>query len=278
MKTLGYYNGVIDEADKLQIPFSDRACFFGDGVYDATFTLNYKPLALGRHIERFFKSAKLLNLNLDISAQQLKDTILSLIPRLSCDELLIYWQATRGTEVRSHSFGGDMKANLWILIKPQKLFDPRVKFRVITKPDNRFSLCNIKTLNLVPNVLAFNEAESKKCDEVIFVRNGLITECSHSNVHILKDGCFFTPPANEHILAGVTRAITMEACKSLGIPVFETPFNLQNLMEADEIIITSAGKLVVSVCEIDQKPVGGKAQRVLECIQDEVRRMILTME
>ena len=105
MKTLGYYNGKYDEIDKIMIPMSDRSHWFGDGVYDATCARNYKIMAIDEHVDRFFNSARLLNINLGFTKEYLKDLLNELVQKLDDDELFVYWQATRGGNgLRSHNY------------------------------------------------------------------------------------------------------------------------------------------------------------------------------
>jgi D-alanine transaminase len=157
---------------------------------------------------------------------------------------------------------------MWIVLKPAKIKDVTKKLKVITAEDTRFLHCNIKTLNLLPSVMASQKAESAGCDETILHRAGRVTECAHSNVSILKDGKFVTAPTDHLILPGITRAHIIRACKKLLVPVDETPFSLDEIFSADEVIISSAGQLCVGTSHIDGKPVGGKASELLKKIQD----------
>jgi D-alanine transaminase len=130
--------------------------------------------------------------------------------------------------------------------------------KVIILEDNRFFICHVKTLNLIPAVMANEHARIAGCEEAIFHRDGRVTECAHSNVHIIKNGVFHTAPKDNLILPGITRAHLLKVCARLGIPTDETPFQLEDLFTADEIIISSAGTLCPPVSHIDGKPVGGK--------------------
>ncbi|MDR1940268.1 MAG: D-amino acid aminotransferase [Clostridiales bacterium] len=268
MKNLGYYNGRYDELEKMTIPFNDRVCFFGDGVYDATYSANYKIYALDDHIDRFFNSAGLLDINLPVTKQEMKDLLKDMVKKVETGDLFVYWQATRGTQVRNHSFDPKIKANIWIVLKPAKIKDVTKKLKVITAEDTRFLHCNIKTLNLLPSVMASQRAESIGCDETILHRGGRVTECAHSNISIIKDGKFITAPTDRLILPGITRMHIIRVCKKLCIPVDETPFNVADLFSADEVIISSAGQLCIGASEVDGKPVGGKAPELLKRIQD----------
>ncbi len=271
MNNLGYYNGKFDEIENMSIPMSDRACFFGDGVYDASYSKNYKIFALDEHIDRFFMSADLLQITLPFSKKTLNNILYHLLKKMDTDENFVYFQATRGNSpIREHVFPKPCKANIWINIFHKQICDVYKKVQVITMEDTRFFHCNIKTLNLIPSVIASQKAKEKNCDEVIFHRNGRITECAHSNVHILKNGFFITAPLDNLILPGIARKHLIKACKKLKIPVYEKAYNIEQLLTADEIIISSAGQLCTSVEKIDGKLVGNKAPILLKALQDEV--------
>ena len=268
MKTLGYYNGKIDELEQMSVPMLDRACYFGDGVYDVAYSRNYHIYALEEHIERFFHSAELLRIAPPMTKDALTALVNDLIERLDTGDLWVYFQLSRGTGLRSHAFLKDNKSNLWIMMKPAKIRDTYQPMRCITMDDTRFYHCNIKTLNLIPNVLATQATAEAGVDECILHRNGTVTECAHSNISILKDGKLITHPANELILAGTGRAHLMAECRRQSIPTEERPYTLDDLMEADEVLITSASALCIRVTEVNGKTVGGKAPDTVKALQD----------
>ncbi len=273
MKSLGYYNGRYDEIENMQIPMWDRAGFFGDGVYDATYSRNYRIFNLQQHVDRFYRSAKLLEIDVPHSKQELMAILTELVQKMDTGNNFVYWQVTRGSGIRNHVFpeSGE-KGNMWITITPKDIVDTFKKVKLITMEDTRFFHCNIKTVNLIPAVMASQRAKEKGCDEVVFHRNGRVTECAHSNVHIIKDGAFITAPTDNLILAGIARSNLIKACEKLGVPVYERAYTLEELMEADEILISSAGSLGLAATEIDGKGVGGRAQDILLKIQTEVHR------
>lgn len=259
MKTLGYYNGKYDEIDKIMIPMSDRSHWFGDGVYDATCARNYKIMAIDEHIDRFFNSARLLNINLGFTKEYLKDLLNELVQKLDDDELFVYWQATRGGNgLRSHNYDKEQKANLWITICPEEITDKDKEYKLTSMEDTRFLHCNIKTLNLIPSVVAYQHAKENNCDETVFHRGDIVTECAHSNVHIIKDKKFITHPADEYILPGIARVHLLKACKALNIEVEERPFTVDELINADEVIVSSSGDLCIRATEFEGKTVGKK--------------------
>ena len=268
MKTLGYYNGKIDELDKICVPMLDRACYFGDGVYDVTFCRNYKAYQLREHVERIFQSAALLKIYPEITPDELCDLIQTLIKKLDSDELWVYFQFSRGTDFRNHAFPEKATPNLWIMLKPAKIKDTYRQLRVITRKDTRALHCNIKSLNLLPSVLATEACVEAGVDECILHRDGIVTECAHSNVSILKNGTLITHPANEFILAGTGRAHLMSACRHFEIPVLERPYTLEELKDADEVILTSASALCMRIVEVDGVSVGQKAPHTLKTLQD----------
>ena len=273
MKNLGYYNGKFDELENMTIPMGDRVCYFGDGVYDATYSRNYNIFALEEHIDRLYNSAALLRMEIAQTKEEMAAILKEMVAKMDTGDNFVYWQVTRGTGVRNHLFPTDgSKANLWINIFPKGLVDVYKKIRLITKEDTRFFHCNIKTLNLIPAVMASQEAKEKGCDETVLHRNGRVTECAHSNVHIIKNGTFITAPTDNLILPGIARAHLIKACRKLGIGVEETPFTVEEMMEADEIIVSSSGSLCLAANEIDGKAVGGKAPEILKALQDEVLR------
>jgi D-alanine transaminase len=264
MKTLGYYNGRIGEIDEMMVPMGDRACYFGDGVYDATYSINDVIFALDDHIDRFYNSAGLLEIKMTIDKGALKALLQDLVKKVDCKTgVMVYWQVSRGTALRAHVFP-DAPSNLWVMIRELEMQNNFRPFKVITVEDTRFLHCNIKTLNLIPSVVANEKAKRAGCDEAIFHRSGRVTECAHSNVHIIKNGIFRTCPTDNLILAGVARGHLAKLAQGLGIPVDMSPFTLNDLFDADEVIISSSGALCVPVSHIDGKPAGGKAPHLLD--------------
>lgn len=272
MKNLGYYNGKFGEIEEMSIPMNDRVCFFGDGVYDATYSRNYKIFTLDEHVDRLYNSASLLGMNIAESKDEMKSILNEMVSKMDTGENFVYWQVTRGSGLRNHVFPENAKTNLWITISHRDIVDTYKKVKLITMEDTRFLHCNIKTLNLIPSVIASEKAKQAGCDETVFHRGDRVTECAHSNVHIIKDGVFITAPTDNLILPGIARAHLIKACRKLGIPVSETPFTVAELMDADEIIISSAGSLCLAAEEIDGKKAGGRAPEILKKLQDEVLR------
>ncbi len=267
MTALGYYNGEYGALEEMKIPMNDRASYFGDGVYDAGPCRNYNIFAVDEHIDRFFRNAARLEIEMPVTKNGLRELLDELVLKLDDGEQFVYYQVTRGTGIRNHVFT-EGPGNLWITLTPQKLSDGREPLRLITKEDTRFFHCDIKTLNLIPSVMASEHARRAGCQEAVFVRpGGRVTECAHSNVHIIKDGELYTAPPDELILPGIARAHLLNMCRKLGVPVHETPFDYSELMEADEVLVTSSSNLCRFADEIDGRPVGGRAPGLLELLR-----------
>lgn len=270
MKNLAYYNGKVCEIEEMLIPMSDRVCFFGDGVYDVTYSRNYKLFAADEHIDRLFNSAKLLDIKIKQTKAELKSILEEMVMKMETGDNFVYFQATRGSGERNHTYPNEMTANLWINIFHKKIGDVYRRVKLITLEDTRFLHCNIKTLNLIPAVMASQKAKAAGCEEAVLHRGDRVTECAHSNVHIIKDNSLITAPTDNLILPGIARAHIIKSCKKLNIPVIERAFTLDELMNADEVIISASGQLCIAANEIDGKEVGGKAPKILKTIQDDV--------
>lgn len=267
---LGYYNGTYGELSEIMIPMNDRASFFGDGVYDATIARNGVIHDLDKHIDRIYRSASLLQIKISMSKDEMRDILNNLITKVSFETTMVYFQVTRGTAKRNHAFP-DVPSNFWVTLTDYGTRDPFQSIDVITYPDKRFEYCNIKTLNLIPSVLASQAAKEANVQESIFLRPGnIVTECAHSNISIIKDGKFITHPADEFILPGIGRQNLIDKCQELYIPVIERTYTLDELLDADEIIVSASGTFCIGVNHVDGKPVGGKNPDILRLLQEEL--------
>jgi len=273
MKNIGYYNGKTGPLDEMMVPMNDRACYFGDGVYDATAAIHHVPMHFDDHIDRIYTSAKLIDIDIPMERDEMKKMLLGLIEQVEGEELFVYWQVTRGVGMRNHPYSGvDGKPSIWAFVKPMKMRDPFISYRCITHEDTRFLHCNIKTINLLPAVMANQRAMEADCEEAILHRGDRVTECSHSNVHIIKNGVLRTAPCDNLILPGIVRRHILRICSDLNIPVVEEPFTVREMMEADEVFFSSSSALCARIHEIDGRPVGMKDEKTFAAIRDEYQR------
>ena len=268
-KNVGYYNGEMGPLEEMKVPMGDRALYFGDGIYEATCVANRVPFALDDHLDRMYNSLRLL----EIPFRRDRDWVRGELQRVidAAEDAPVpplYWQLSRGNCPRSHpSPPKEVEPALMITIRPHQMKSMDRPYRRISLEDNRFKLCNIKTLNLIPSVLANQRAVERGCDEAVLHRGTRVTECAHSNISILKDGVFRTAPTDELILPGITRKHLLALAREHGIPVEETPFSMVELMNADEAIVTSSSALCMRVESIDGIPVGGRDQERLKLLQ-----------
>ena len=268
MENLGYYNGEIGLIDEIKVSINDRGCYFGDGVYEASCGKNHIPFLLDEHIDRCYRSAKMLDIAIAMSKAEMKSLLLELVRMVDSPDILLYWQLTRGTGARTHAYSSIKTGpNLWVTVKPAFMKDMYKTYKLITMPDIRFAMCHIKTLNLLPNIMASQQAEQAGCDEAVFHREGIVTECSHSNIHIIENGVLRTAPLSNLILPGITRAALLKIAGEQGIQIRETAFTINEMIDADEVIYTSASAPFSVVSDIDGKPVGGKASGILNVLR-----------
>ncbi len=268
MENLGYYNGKYDMIENMQIPMLDRVCWFGDGIYDATYSHNHIIFDLNAHLDRFYNSARILDINIPIARNELAELLNELVLKVDDGDQFVYMQVTRGSGLREHVYENDLKGNLWITLTPSKISDTYKPIDVITFEDKRFYYCNCKTLNLIPSCLAATQASRKNCSEAIFVRDGIVTECAHSNISIFKNDTVITHQLDDKILPGTARLRLLNFAKKLGYKTEERDYSLEELMGADEIVIHSTGSFCIPVKTVDGIKVGGKAPGMLKSLQD----------
>lgn len=270
MEDVGFYNGEYGRIMDLKCSIMDRGMYFGDGCYDATYVCNNVILFLEDHLNRFYNSCRLLEIPFQYSREELTEILYNIVEKYDFSEGMIYWQTTRGTDFRNHVFPDfeQVKPNLMAYIRPFEMRPIDKTYKVITLEDTRFLHCNIKTLNLIPSVIANQRAREAGCDEAIFHRGDIVTECAHSNVMIIDKGVLKIHPYDNLILPGIASIHLMNLARANGIPAAEEEFTLDTLMNAEEVLITSSGSLGNRVISVDGKPVGGKNPELLKKLQD----------
>ena len=266
MRDLAYYNGKITAIDDMMIPANDRGFYFGDGIYEAAMVFDHKIFALQDHLDRMFNSAAMLRIELPYTKEEVGALLTDLVQKLESSCQFLYWQATRGTSPRNHLFPGEgVSSNLYVYSKPWNGVQMSDEYRLISIPDTRFYHCNIK----IPNVMAAQQASEAGCNETVFVRDGYVTECSHSNISMVKDGVFITHPLDNLILPGTERKHIIRWCVELGIPVEERAFTLEELYTADEILVTSTSHPSMRAMELNKRAVGMKNPELIQKLRDQ---------
>ncbi len=265
-----YYNGKYAPTEEIAVPLTDRALYFGDGIYDAAIGRGGRIFLLSEHIDRLLGNAPKLSIPLSLTRAELESILFETVNRSGLECYFVYFQLTRNGGKRSHIANNDFGSNLLVTVSSMPPPKARQSLKLVTYEDKRFEYCNIKTLNLIPSVLAASYADECGCDEAIFHRGKTVTECAHSNISVIKDNTLITHPADNHILPGITRKHLISAAKKLGISVIERPFTLDELFDCDEAVVTSTSKLISGVSFINGKAVGGHDNKSLKLLAEEL--------
>lgn len=251
-------NDAIECRENVSIDIEDRGYQFGDGVYEVVRIYEGEVYELDGHVERFFRSAKEIDLTISYTIDELKEKIKKLIVENNLLDGGVYFQVTRGVSPRKHHYDRTVKSHL----VAYPLYFTRQKEKqvsgvtAITVDDLRWLRCDIKSLNLLYNVMMKQKAQDNKAFESIFVRDGIVTEGTSTNVFIVKDGVYKTHPVNNMILNGITRQRILSLLKENNLSVEEVEFTKAELFEADEVFITSTTSEIMPVFEIDSKVIG----------------------
>jgi D-alanine transaminase len=219
----------------------DRGTYFGDGVYEVLRSYNGKIFAFEDHLTRFADSLAAIEIT-GVDIKQIRSRILKAFDAASLANAKIYFHITRGSALRSHTYDADLKPNF---------------IAVSTYPDWRWKRCDIKSLNLLPNVLARVDAAKKGCEEAIFVDDtGLITEGAGSAFFAIFKKTLQTTPLTANILPSITRAFVIKAAANSSLEVVEKSLTPQQAASADELFIAVTTKDIVPVVKFDNKIIG----------------------
>ncbi|HEX6313423.1 MAG TPA: D-amino acid aminotransferase [Gemmatimonadaceae bacterium] len=256
-----YLNGQFLPREQARLSVDDRGFFFGDGVYEVTRVVRGQLFEWERHAKRLARGLRELRIDAGLDM----DTIRSLQERLIRENELfegqgtVYLQITRGAAPRTHHFPPKGTPPTVFLsagpfVPPSELRTRGVS--VMTYPDYRWSRCDLKTVNLLPAVMAKQFAADNDAFESIFVRDAAYTEGSHTNVFFVIGGEVRTYPNSNYVLPGVTRDVVVELANASGIPVSETPVFVHETGQFEECFLTGTTSDVMPVVAIDGKPVG----------------------
>ena len=263
MSRIAYVDGRYVPHRAAAISVDDRGFLFGDGVYEVVEIHRGALIEERRHLARLMRSLTELRLRTPISPAALKIVIREIVARNRIGDGLVYIQVTRGTARRDHAFpADDVTPGLFVAARP---IDPRVNaaraqtgVSVISLRDERWSRPDIKSLQLLPNVLAKQLAREGGHFEAWLVDGqGFVTEGASTNAWIVTaDGRLATRQTDTAILAGVTRATLIDVAADLGLALEERPFALAEAFAASEAFLSSATTIVLPVVEIDGRAIG----------------------
>ncbi|MGC8489749.1 MAG: aminotransferase class IV, partial [Clostridia bacterium] len=253
-----FLNGrFVDEKDAV-ISFDDRGFLFADAVYEVIHLYDGVPYRLKPHLDRLERS---------LEGAMLPPVDLGMITRVIFDlagqegrevaDTIIYIEITRGAAPRNHMFPGpEVTPTILLWCRPAP---PPAEERLsngisaITVSDDRWAKCWIKTVNLLPNVMAKERARRAGADDALFVRDGMVLESTASNLFIVTGDVLRTAPVTNYILPGITRAALLELAPSVGLQVREEPFSVEQLLAADEVFLSGTTSEVLPVTTVDGK-------------------------
>ena len=255
-----YLNGSFVDKNKAFVSVMDRGFLFGDGVYEVFPSYNRHVFGIDSHLNRLQKGLKSIQIQNPYSLNEWKSIIHKVIElNPSNSNQAVYLQITRGCDQdRKHTYG-DIDPTIYI---QSAAFNTRSKKELlkgaeaITQDDIRWSQCNTKATSLLPNIMYAQIAKNLGVEEVILCRDGVVTECSSSNVFIVKNECLYTPPKSSYILPGITREVVLDCANACDIPVVEKEFSKNDLLEADEVWVTSSTREVVPITSVDGIKIG----------------------
>jgi D-alanine transaminase len=263
MNNTVFLNGRYISKDKAYISPDDRGFYFADGVYEVIRCFKGNLFRFEDHLARLNRSLSEIRLIFK-STDKIGSICHDLIVSNKLEEKYadIYLQITRGASRRMHSFPKeDISPTIYITAyeRPPYINELKNGISVITRPDIRWSRCDIKTILLLPNTLMFQEAKEEGAGECIFIRNGVITEATHSNVMGIKDGMIHTHPDSNLILPGITKKVIYDICRESGIIIRENPVREADIYELEELFITSTGDDIMPVVGVNNKSIGNGA-------------------
>lgn len=279
-----YYNGEYLEEENVHISPNDRGFMLADGVYEVVRSYGGLLFHMDRHMTRLRNSLAALRISSDLpdSIPQIARELLSR-NGLAESDTLVYVQITRGACPRTHVFPpADLKPTHFVQLAELHTSPDESSegISVILVGDTRWSRCDIKSLALLPNVLAAEEANEKGVREALFVRDGMVIEGSRSNYAGIREGRLITPPKSNYMLPGISRGVVIELCERLEIPVEERPIPQRELLTFDELILIGTSAEVLSIVSVDGRPIGdGRvgpvSRRLKAAFADEIERLRL---
>lgn len=254
MPDIGFVNGRFLPLGEAAVPVEDRGFQFGDGVYEVIRTYGGEPFRVEAHLERLERSAQAIHLTLPYRLPEWMAYVKEGIDRAGYRESKVYLQVTRGVAPRDHHIPEGLAPTVVMTIREMIELPLRQReegVEAVTLEDMRWGRCDIKSIDLLPNVLARRHARDAGAFETIFIKDGQVTEGAVANVMIVKAGRLATPPEGPRILAGVTRRVVLELAQKEGISVEERPVPVQELRAADEVFLTGTTVEVLPVVRVD---------------------------
>jgi len=264
------------EASKLDSAYLDFGTFFGDGVYEVLRSYNGKLFALEEHMARFKRSLDEIEIE-GVDVDDIQRKVISTWQKTGFANAKIYFHITRGAGVRDHAAEGLTPRFFLIVSELEEATEQKKNgITVMTVPDLRWKRCDIKSLNLLPNVLAKRTAHRNGCDEAIFVDdNGFTTEGSSSAFFAIFGDKLRTSPLAVNILPSVTRLFVMKIYKNAGLELVEKQTRVEEAQKADELFIAVSSKDIVPVVKFNGIEIAdGKPGKYTKRLMEEFKKLI----
>jgi D-alanine transaminase len=261
-----YLNGEFLPKSEARVPVEDRGFIFGDGIYEVWRVIEGRLFEHARHFARLERGLK--ELRIDRPAEAHLERLVEIADRLIAENGLasgegtLYLQITRGVATRTHAFPATpVRPTVFAFVNrfvpPEELRAKGATATIVA--DVRWSRCDIKTIQLLPNVLAKQAAAERGAVEAILVRDGMVTEGSHSNVMAVLDGELRTHPQNNWILGGITRDVLLEIAQAEGIAVREEAIRESDLSRVSELFVSGTTTDVTPIVRVDDLTIGSGA-------------------
>ncbi|MFZ6759521.1 D-amino acid aminotransferase [Undibacterium sp. Ji50W] len=256
---LVYLNGEMTPLSEAKIPVLDRGFIFGDGIYEVIPVYQRKMFRADQHLARLFRSLASIGINNPHSKEEWLALITKVMAAHEADDQMVYLQVTRGVAKRAHAFPKDVTPTVFIMTNPIVL--PTAAARengvaCVSMEDKRWLRCEIKSISLLGNVLAAQNAAEEGVAESIQFRDGYLTEASASNVWIVKNGVLMGPPKDNLILEGIRYGLIEELCAAHHIKLEARRISREEVFAADEVMLSSATKEVLAVVKLDDATIG----------------------
>ncbi|ANJ66990.1 D-amino acid aminotransferase [Halothiobacillus diazotrophicus] len=257
-----YFNGRWVAPEQAQVSVFDRGFLFGDGVYEVIPVFAGRSFGLMEHIDRLGRSLAAIDIREPLERHEWIAIIERLVRDCPSPDVSIYIQVTRGTAPkRDHAYPNPpVAATVLASASPMAALSETIRregARAITVPDLRWARCDIKSVNLLPNIMARQQAVAAGASEAILVRDGMALEGAASNLFAVIDGALHTAPLGPHILGGITRQKLLEMLRAQGqLAVVESAIPLDRLFDASEVFVTSSTRDLLPITRIDERPVG----------------------
>ena len=256
-----FLNGSFLPKEDAKISIMDRGFLLGDGIYELLPVYNGKPFLLNKHLSRLNTSLELIEMNANLSEElDIEKIVNELINKNKYKNHFIYIQITRGTySDRNHIYQSTIKPTLVVmgqLYIPFSFNQVKMGYKATIHEDYRWKRANIKSISLLGNVLLKNHADKQGMYETILIYDNKVTECSASNIFIVKENTVITPKLGNELLSGVTRNLTLEILQKNKFNVEQLDISKEEIISADEIWCSSSTNPVVPIIEVDGKVIG----------------------